>query len=86
MGDGARLIETFWTPPVFPTRWDLDKISPNNPVFLRGRTAWRCRQQRGAKHSATSPKTRRIPSADKYFHDKQTGEPVGMLPTRRRDW
>src|SRR5947209_8760634 len=26
---GRGWIETFWKPPVFPTRWDLDKVSPN---------------------------------------------------------
>src|SRR5712692_5277151 len=31
---GRGWIETFWTPPVFPTRWDLDKVSPVNPVVL----------------------------------------------------
>src|SRR6185436_18205575 len=31
---GRGWIETFWKPAVFPTRWDLDKISPNNPVIL----------------------------------------------------
>src|SRR5215813_11493362 len=31
---GRGWIETHWKPPVFPTRWDLDKVSPNNPVIL----------------------------------------------------
>jgi predicted amidohydrolase YtcJ len=31
---GRGWIETFWKPPQFPTRQDLDKITPNNPVFL----------------------------------------------------
>ncbi|MBA3256410.1 MAG: amidohydrolase family protein, partial [Pyrinomonadaceae bacterium] len=31
---GRGWIETFWKPPVFPTRTDLDKVAPNNPVVL----------------------------------------------------
>lgn len=31
---GRGWIETFWDPPVFPTRHDLDRIAPNHPVLL----------------------------------------------------
>lgn len=31
---GRGWIETFWSPPVFPTRHDLDRIAPNHPVVL----------------------------------------------------
>jgi predicted amidohydrolase YtcJ len=31
---GVGWIETFWTPPAFPTRQDLDRIAPANPVLL----------------------------------------------------
>src|SRR5438132_4514358 len=31
---GRGWIETFWKPPQFPTCQDLDKIAPDNPVFL----------------------------------------------------
>src|ERR1043166_60602 len=31
---GRGWIETFWKPPQFPTRQDLDAIAPDHPVFL----------------------------------------------------
>ena len=31
---GRGWIETFWKPPQFPTRHDLDAIAPDNPIFL----------------------------------------------------
>src|SRR5205807_2122669 len=31
---GRGWIETFWDPPQFPTRQELDAIAPENPVFL----------------------------------------------------
>src|ERR1044072_1630963 len=33
---GRGWIETHWNPAAFPTRWDVGKVSPNNPV-IRGR-------------------------------------------------
>src|ERR1051326_2036438 len=76
---GRGWIETFWKPPVFPTRWDLDKISPNNPVCLT----------RGEGHGAVAnsaalkiggvTKDSKDPFGGQILRDKQTGEPVGML-------
>jgi predicted amidohydrolase YtcJ len=31
---GRGWIETFWKPPRFPTRQELDKIAPHNPLYL----------------------------------------------------
>src|SRR2546421_1584259 len=76
---GRGWIETFWTPPVFPTRWDLDKISPNNPVFL-GRA-----DGHGAVANSAALKiggiTKETPSpfGGQIVRDKESGEPTGML-------
>ncbi len=31
---GRGWIETFWSPPAFPTRYDLDRVAPDHPVAL----------------------------------------------------
>jgi predicted amidohydrolase YtcJ len=76
---GRGWIETFWKPPKFPTRQDLDTIAPDNPVFLR----------RADGHAAvTNTAALKIAKIDKntpnlfggeILKDKTTGEPTGML-------
>ena len=75
---GRGWIETFWKPPVFPTREDLDKIAPDNPVFLdrsdgHGAVA-NSRALQAAGIDAKTPD----PFGGQILHDK-TGEPTGML-------
>ena len=49
---GRGWIETFWKPPQFPNRADLDKIAPDNPVCLLYTSP-----------SPRDPKTSRMPSS-----------------------
>ncbi len=76
---GRGWIETFWTPPIFPTRWDLDKVAPNNPVFL-GRA-----DGHGAVANSAALKIGKVtrdtpdPFGGQILKDKQSGEPTGML-------
>lgn len=76
---GRGWIETFWTPPEFPTRADLDKIAPENPVFLV-----RADGHAAAANSAAlkiSGITRETPDlfGGKILKDNSSGEPTGML-------
>src|SRR5207244_873025 len=74
---GRGWIETFWKPPQFPTRTDLDKIVPDNPVFLT----------RADGHAAIANSAAlKIAKVDKNTPDpfggqilKTNGEPNGML-------
>ena len=74
---GRGWIETFWKPPQFPTRQDLDKIAPNNPVFLT----------RADGHaSIANSAALEIGGIDRKTPDpfggqilKKNGEPNGML-------
>ena len=74
---GRGWIETFWKPPQFPTRQDLDKIAPNNPVFLT----------RADGHAAIANSVAlKIARIDRNTPDpfggqilKKNGEPNGML-------
>src|SRR5881392_1043452 len=74
---GRGWIETFWKPPQFPTRADLDKIAPDNPVFLT----------RADGHAAVvNSAVLKLANIDDHTRDpfggqilKTNGDPNGML-------
>ena len=76
---GRGWIETFWTPPVFPTRWDLDKVSPNNPLILERADGHGSVANSAALKIAGIDKNTASPFGGEVSKDKQTGEPNGML-------
>ncbi len=74
---GRGWIETFWKQPQFPTRADLDKIAPDNPVFLT----------RADGHAAVvNSAALKLANIDHHTPDpfggqilKTNGQPNGML-------
>ncbi|HEY8459966.1 MAG TPA: amidohydrolase [Blastocatellia bacterium] len=79
---GRGWIETFWKPPVFPTRWDLDKIAPNNPVYLTRADGHGAVANSAALKIAGIDKDSENPFGGEIMRDKKTGEPNGMLLDR----
>src|SRR5437867_5109051 len=76
---GRGWIETFWKPPVFPTRWDLDKISPVNPVFLTRADGHGAVANSAALKIGGVTKDTKDPFGGQILRDKETGEATGML-------
>lgn len=76
---GRGWIETHWQPPVFPTRWDLDKVSPANPVILGRADGHGAVANSAALKLAGVDKNTPNPFGGEISKDKQTGEPNGML-------
>jgi predicted amidohydrolase YtcJ len=76
---GRGWIETHWVPPVFPTRWDLDKVSPNNPVILGRADGHGAVANSAAFKIAGIDKNTANPFGGEISKDKQSGEPNGML-------
>jgi predicted amidohydrolase YtcJ len=64
---------------VFPTRWDLDKVSPNNPVILGRADGHGAVANSAALKLAGVDKNTPNPFGGEISKDKQTGEPNGML-------
>jgi len=79
---GRGWIETFWKPQAFPTRWDLDKISPNNPVVLTRADGHAVVVNSAAIKIAGVDKNTASPFGGEIMKDKQTGEPNGMFLDR----
>ncbi len=77
--EGRGWIETFWKPPQFPTRQDLDKIAPDNPVFLTRADGHAAIANSAALKMAKIDKNTPNPFGGEILKDKTTGEPTGML-------
>ncbi len=68
-----------WPIKEFPTRWDLDPISPKNPVILRridGHALW---VNSLVLEKAGITKETLEPEGGKIIRDSKTGEPTGIL-------
>jgi predicted amidohydrolase YtcJ len=76
---GRGWIETHWNPPAFPTRWDLDKVSPNNPVILGRADGHGAVANSAALKLGGVDKTTPNPFGGEISKDKESGEPNGML-------
>src|SRR6266516_3488695 len=78
-------IESFWKPPQFPSRQDLDKIAPENPVFLTRADGHAAIANSAALKIARIDKSTPNPFGGEILKDKTTGEPTGMLLDRAQD-
>ena len=76
---GRGWIETFWKPPQFPTRTDLDKIAPDNPVFLTRADGHAAVANSAALKIAAITRETANPFGGEILKDPKTGEPTGML-------
>jgi predicted amidohydrolase YtcJ len=80
---GRGWIETFWKPPQFPTRQDLDKIAPNNPVFLGRADGHASIANSAALKIARIDRNTPHPFGGQILKDN--GEPNGMLLDKAQD-
>jgi len=76
---GRGWIETFWKPPQFPTRQDLDKVTPDNPVFLTRADGHASVANSAALKIANIDNNTPNPFGGEILKDKATGELTGML-------
>ncbi len=82
--DGRGWIETFWDPPEFPTRQDLDTVAPNNPVFLERADGHGALVNSLALDIASITATTEDPFGGEILR-ATSGEPNGMLLDNAHD-
>jgi predicted amidohydrolase YtcJ len=82
---GRGWIETFWKPAQFPSRKDLDKVAPDNPVFLTRADGHAAIANTAALNIAKIDNSMSNPFGGEILKDKPTGEPTGMLLDRAMD-
>ncbi len=81
---GRGWIETFWTPPEFPTRQDLDTIAPDHPVYLTRADGHASVVNSAALRIAAIDKNTADPFGGQILKDKK-GELSGMLLDNAQD-
>ncbi len=82
---GRGWIETFWTPPVFPTRAVLDMVAPQNPVYLeRADGHGAVANSRALEIAGITAKTS-DPFGGEIVRDPKTGEALGMLLDKAKE-
>jgi predicted amidohydrolase YtcJ len=79
---GRGWIEARWDPPLFPTRWDLDKVAPQNPVWLVRVDGHGAVTNSLALRVAGIRKGIPNPPGGEIMRDPKSGEPNGMLLDR----
>lgn len=80
---GRGWIETFWKPPEFPTRHQLDEIAPNNPVYLTRADGHASVANSAALKIAGIDENTADPFGGKIL--KTNGAPNGMLLDNAQD-
>ncbi len=81
---GLNWIETHWPERRFPTRQDLDRISPDNPVLLTRSDGHAAVANTAALALAGITRNTASPFGGEILHDTR-GDPTGMLIDRAQD-
>ena len=76
---GRGWIETFWRPPRFPTRQELESVAADHPLFLTRADGHAAIANSAALKIAKIDKNTANPFGGEILKDKMTGEPTGML-------